>query len=1017
MTEKLNEVGRRLVAQSAGRTEADVQADVRDFLLNADLDLEPGEVVLEAQLANGSQGRIDVEAGHCVIEVKKDLTKGQVRQKAEEQLNGYVQARVGQLDRRYLGVLTDGRRWTLYRPSQGQLQEVDTLTLTAGDAAAERLEAWFQAVLATNDTIPPTPQEVHARLGAASPAFRVDYLDILAMYEMVRDQPEVQLKRQLWAKLLTTALGTQFQDTDELFAEHTYLVIVAELVAHAVMDFTLNDPSLTPSALVSGELFRQAGIFGVVESDFFDWVLHAPGGEGFIRDLAFRVSRFDWHNSEHDVLRVLYESVIDAETRHQLGEYYTPDWLADVVVREVITRPMDTRALDPACGSGTFVYHAVKNYIDAAEKRGLDDNAILTGATQHVYGMDLHPVAVALARTTYLMALGARRLSNPDRPPLAIPVFLGDSLQWTQAQGILGDRGLTVPVEGDGLWAEDLVFPSRLLEDAGLFDQLVTRLTEMATDRKPGSPVPSLAPVFRHFAVHPDDQETVTQTFTQMCKLYDAGRDHIWGYYIRNLARPLWLTRPENRVNVLVGNPPWLSYRYMPRDMQSRYKEETAARNMWAGAKVATHQDLSAYFVVRAAELYLEPGGRFGFVMPFAVLSRMQYEGFRSGALRTGNEGTQLTFGEPWDLHKVKPDPFPVPCAVIFGQLTPDKAGPMPTQVLQWEGRLQPGDDTWDEVKGVLARHASNIRVATTDGERSLYHQRFRQGANLVPRMLMFVRRTQTNPLGVGKGKTEVRSLRSNLEKPPWKQLPDQTGVVETQFIRSVHLGSTIAPYRCLEPWEAVLPIHKDHLLSDEGDPAPIGNYPGLAAWWNTAEQTWRDHRQKSTKLTLMEQADYHNKLSQELPIPPHRVVYSASGTSVAAAIVTDQTALVEHSLYWASAATLNEARYLTAVLNSTALLDRVKGLQSRGVFGARHFDSYVFAVPFPLYDADDPLHRELAEAAQQAEDIAANVELEPGEQFQKARKRIREALAASPVGDRIESLAEQLFGSLELAE
>lgn len=56
------------------------------------------------------------------------------------------------------------------------------------------------------------------------------------------------------------------------------------------------------------------------------------------------------------MLKVLYESVIDAGVRHQLGEYYTPDWLAHQVVEATVTSPLTDRVLDPACGSGTFIF-------------------------------------------------------------------------------------------------------------------------------------------------------------------------------------------------------------------------------------------------------------------------------------------------------------------------------------------------------------------------------------------------------------------------------------------------------------------------------------------------------------------------------------------------------------------------------------------------------------------------------------------------------------------------------------
>src|SRR5690606_27388133 len=149
------------------------------------------------------------------------------------------------------------------------------------------------------------------------------------------DEPIVKTKRHLWARLLETALGTQFEDSDELFVEHTLLVNSAEVIAHAVVGFQAE--SLLPASLLTGAKFDESGIHGVVEADFFDWVLGLSGGDAFVRDLARRLGRFDWSAVEHDVLKILYESVIGAETRKKLGEYYTPDWLAEQIVEEVIT--------------------------------------------------------------------------------------------------------------------------------------------------------------------------------------------------------------------------------------------------------------------------------------------------------------------------------------------------------------------------------------------------------------------------------------------------------------------------------------------------------------------------------------------------------------------------------------------------------------------------------------------------------------------------------------------------------
>src|SRR5262249_28655566 len=163
-----------------------------------------------------------------------------------------------------------------------------------------------------------------------------------------------------------------------------------EIIAHAVLGLPVQ--SLTPTTLLSGDKFAEAGVHGVVESDFFDWVLEIDGGEAFVRTLAKRLMRFVWSDVKQDVLKVLYENFIGRETRKRLGEYYTPDWLAEVIVSETVSDPLRTRVLDPACGSGTFLFHAVRKFIAAAEANGQAIESLLSGVIRHVVGMDLHPV-------------------------------------------------------------------------------------------------------------------------------------------------------------------------------------------------------------------------------------------------------------------------------------------------------------------------------------------------------------------------------------------------------------------------------------------------------------------------------------------------------------------------------------------------------------------------------------------------------------------------------------------------
>lgn len=1001
----LRSVVSRMANRNVSRTEANVQSDLHLLLTTAPLNLSDGDLeTITLKSPAGHRRRIDVEIGHTVFEVKKDLRAGNVRAEAVEQLAGYVRSRIQTRGTRYVGVLTDGADWHLYHLTPGHdLERTATFTVDAANPDVDGLVIWLEGLLATGQRITPNPTEIRRRLGAGSPAHALNAAELAAIYAQHRRMPTVALKRELWAKLLTTAFGTAFEDDDHLFVEHTLLVITAEIIGHAVVGFHPADPSIPAATITSGRLFAQAQIGGVVESDFFDWVTEVPGGDRLVKDLARRLSRFAWEQVEHDVMKVLYESVISADTRHRLGEYYTPDWLADQVVSAAVDEPIRQRVLDASCGSGTFLFHAIRQYLDAADVAGRSNADAIQGVTTKVVGVDVHPVAVTLARVTYLLAIGMDRLRSDDRPAFTVPVYLGDSLQWGQRNDLLTHAGLTVPTEdGSQLFADQLLFPERVLADAGRFDRLVSTLADKAASRAPGSAIPSVTATLRLFAVHSDDRPVIERTFRVMCELQDRGRDHIWGYYVRNLARPVWLAHPDNRVDVLVGNPPWLAYRFMTAAMQAAFRIMSMDRQLWAGASVATQQDLSGLFVARCVELYLRDGGRFGYVMPWGTLSRRQYAGFRAGDHTTPTDLVRVGFDQPWDLHQVKPAFFPVPACVVFGQRR-QEAGALNQPAEVWSGRLPAADLPSSAAMQHLTRTTGEAR--TKPPAASPYAARFANGASVFPRVLFIVEEDRSSPFGAGAGRRAVRSARGRNEKPPWKGLPDLTGVVERQFLHPLYHGDAVLPFRTRQPATAVVPWDGTRLL---GGDEHLDLYPGLAEWWRAADRLWTQHR-SSDRLTLLQRLDYRRGLTQQFPAAPYRVVYTKSGMYLAAATVTDPVAVVDHVLYWGSASSLDEARYLTAILNSQALTLAVRPLQARGEHNPRHYDKYVWQVPLPIFNPADPLHLELTALAERAELVATDVDL-PAVRFEALRRRIREALVGDGVAEAIDEAVGQLL-------
>ena len=96
------------------------------------------------------------------------------------------------------------------------------------------------------------------------------------------------------------------------------------------------------------------------------------------------------------------------------------------------------------------------------------------------------------------------------------------------------------------------------------------------------------------------------------------------------------------------------------------------------------------------------------------------------------------------------------------------------------------------------------------------------------------------------------------------------------------------------------------------------------------------------------------------------RVVYSKSGEPTAA-ILHDNTALVENVLFWVPCRDTDEANYLLAIINSDALRESVTPLMTKGQFGARDLHKHLWKLPIPEFDGDNRLHARTARAGERA--------------------------------------------------
>jgi SAM-dependent methyltransferase len=194
---------------------------------------------------------------------------------------------------------------------------------------------------------------------------------------------------------------------------------------------------------------------------------------------------YNWSEVSPDIFGTIFQHSMDAEERHAMGAHYTSQEDIMRIVGPTIVRPFseaidraDTirelnalrdrlttlRVLDPACGSGNFLYIAYREMrrIEAAivTKQSEIDKKSVTGqaAFGHVspgqfFGMDVLPFAVELAKVTLSLApkLASDELHTSEKTlPLdnldgnievkdALIDAKGNRAEWPKADVIIGN--------------------------------------------------------------------------------------------------------------------------------------------------------------------------------------------------------------------------------------------------------------------------------------------------------------------------------------------------------------------------------------------------------------------------------------------------------------------------------------------------------------------------------------------------------------------------------------------------
>jgi SAM-dependent methyltransferase len=677
-------------------SEMDLQVEVSGALKEfaREAKINPLELRHNVTIATG---RADSVWGGVVIEYKAPKTLSSQKDAAPNK------AVIEQLKRRFydlnreekrqwpsmFGVGTDGKYLIFLRFRDEKWTDEEPLEVNRH--SAERF-LWALYNLGQKGK-PYQPEYLHGDFGAESELAKTG---VKTLYEEIRktDNPRAQVFFNQWKILFGEVCGYDVENLSDklkklaefysvpgkpqpaalLFALHTYYAILIKLLAAEIVSFfnpwmtrqverLLNATTPTKlkrelEELERGGIFHTMGITNFLEGDLFSWYL-AVWSEDIEKAARRMIGKLDEYNpgtfsedpaQSRDLLKKLYQQLFPKSVRHDLGEYYTPDWLAEHVLNELgYEGDPDKRVLDPACGSGTFLVMAInriRRWYDAnREKCAYDEGDLLKKILTNVVGFDLNPLAVMAARTNYLVAI-KDLIRHVDQ--VEIPIYLCDSIMTPAEYGDLFTGGGNVAkVPCSAVKPPHLLVPKEIAQNPREIARYAAVLEECIKNAY--SPDDFLARCR-------DEGLSITATpmhlelYRELVRLDKANKNGIWARIIKNNFAPLFV----RRVDYVAGNPPWINWESLPEE----YRRTTLPAWDYYGLRPEKGQlgkmlggkkDLSMLFVYCSFDNYLRDGGRLGFVITQTVFkTKGAGDGFRQ--FRFTQNGTTVVL-RPLSVH------------------------------------------------------------------------------------------------------------------------------------------------------------------------------------------------------------------------------------------------------------------------------------------------------------------------------------------------------------------------------
>ena len=980
---------------------------------------------------------------------------GQVKQYIEE-LHRLERHRV----ERMAGVTTDGSWYIFARHRDGAWAVDDPVPVTA-----ESTVTFLRYLASLSTEVALTADHLVRDFGENTTVSR---LCVSMFYDLLSrtDSPKVKVifdqwsqqfaevcgydegARQLDIRRLARNYGVQAANPDAFrlfFSIHTYYALFIKVLALQVAHFYLapklgtglqqvaSYPSEQLLAYLKkverGGIFKDLGINNFLEGDFFGWYLELwdeavdKAARRLISELAnYSLVTLDVDPEQtRDLLKKLYQNVMPKWVRHNLGQYYTPDWLAERLLNQLgYEGDPNKRLLDPACGSGTFLVLAIQRVKRYAAERMMPEADVLEKILANIVGFDLDPLAVMSARTNYLLQIGD--LIQHRRGEISIPVYLADSILTPAHMEGSVTPDVKKPEPGQKqarmMGAEERQFRFKTvvgqfavpgsLVTAQYVDQLAGLLEECVEVKLSPDEFRSRAltvfPLVEERDAH--DLEVLQQLYDRLLELDKAGVNGIWARIVKNAFAPLF----QGRFDYVAGNPPWVNWANLPGD----YRESVAP--LWGSYELFPHtglrarlgsamDDVSILMLYVAADQYLVREGKLGFVITQSVFkSEGGGAGFRR--LRLGQRDYLRVLSVD-DMTELQPfeGASNRTSVVIIEKGTPTR---FPVTWTHWrkttKGSSLRTEDPLEKVASLTTRAhwiAQPVDNSDTTSPWLTGKAKAIAGMRRCLGAAPYQARVGVHCHGNGVFWMEVLERRPddllvvrNIPESGRSEIEAIQAALEPNLVHPLLRGRDVSQWKT----DPILFILLPHEETDPANAVPVEDmkerFPKTFIYLHRFKE-FLGRRSGYQKYFDSSRAPFYSMYNVgEYTFAPFLVVWREVASGLVTAVVPGAARggpVSDHKLTLVPCRRADEAHFLCACLSSSPA-KLVVAAYAVNVQISTHVLNHVAV---PAYDRDSSLHRRLAESSQRAHDAAATGQLDT----------VKDAEAA------IDELAAQLWG------